>query len=105
MKIILNRVPAMAQQVKNPTAVARVTAVIWIQSLAQERPYAAGVTIIIILNRKTFFFFWTFLGCTEIRGSKSELQLPAYATATAINMGLFPLRSFSPPLLYDHTDS
>ena len=94
----------MAQEAKNLTAVARVTAVIWIQSLAQERPYAVGVAIIIILNRKTFFF-WTFLGCTEIRGSKSELQLPAYATATAINMGLFPLRSFSPPLLYDHVDS
>ena len=35
----------MAQGVKNLTAVALVAAVAWIQSPAQELPYAAGVTI------------------------------------------------------------
>ena len=35
-------VPAMAQQVKNPTAGAWVAAEMWVQSLAWELPYEAG---------------------------------------------------------------
>ena len=35
----------MAQWVKNLTAVAQVDAEVWVQSLAQELPYATGTAI------------------------------------------------------------
>ena len=38
-------VPAVVQWVKNSTAVARITAVAQIQSLARELPYAVGAAI------------------------------------------------------------
>ena len=38
-------VPAMTQWVRNPATVAQIAAEVWVQSLAQERPYATGATI------------------------------------------------------------
>ena len=35
----------MMQWVKNPTAMARVAAEVWVQSWARELPYAMGVTL------------------------------------------------------------
>ena len=72
-------VPAVAQWVKNPTAAAPVTDEAWIQSLAQELPYARSAAKKETKKLTSFLALLFLLVCSEFYLSSVVIVLQKFA--------------------------